>query len=844
MRSYIILPFLMAGVLALSAQPISKPKYDELVEFAGELHANHNYVMALEKYEEAYDDKKDRALTLPIAQLHYLVRDYTKAERWYDRLLKRDKENKYAEERFAYGRVLKMNGIYDEAITELQTFVEETENDSLRTLAKAEIAGAQMAMEMPENTSSVEILNVGRDVNSSFSEYTPALGRGGQALYFTAFDTKSVIEIKDPSDDKIFAKIYQSQKEDDGWSKPKVLEPKINRPGVHNANVSISPDGNTMFITRAILNGNVLEQSKIYYCVGGEGSWGAANEVKGINGDYIVTNPVVGELFGKEVLFFVSDMPGGYGGFDIYYATRTGDGEYDLPVNLGETINTIADDETPFYFDGTLYFSSTGHPGLGGFDLFYSVWDGTKWSDPQNMGKGFNTSVDDRALFMSEDGYTGFMTSNREGGRSTHGKTCCDDIYSFEIAKLYADLVTGVFDDKKQVLKGATVELVQMQNDIRGKADSKTNGKGNRFDFGLELEMPYMLVASKEGYFPDSVTFNTVGLEESKTFKQNFFLKAKPVPPPEPEYDTITIEEAFVLENILYDFDDDRIKKEAETDLEVVFELMNEYPDMKIELSSHTDYRGDDAYNEDLSQRRAESARRWLIRKGVSRDRIEAKGYGENKPQTVSAKNAFGKEFLAEGTILTPSFIDSLANKDEQEAAHDLNRRTEFKIIEGPTSITIKRTRLKKNNKKTPPKRNALPKPRPSAKDTFKISKLSSLYGKKIKKGVPIMQFKERMVDFGKVPKGEKRYHIFEFTNVGDQDLLIANHIACECTTVDYSIRAVKPGETGEIDVTFDSTEKDGEEIITFELFLENTIPGSEEPIIEKLQYKFEVVDK
>ena len=482
---------------------------------------------------------------------------------------------------------------------------------------------------------------------------------------------------------------------------------------------------------------------------------------------------------------------------------------------------------------------------MGGYDLFYSVWDGTKWSDPANMGKGFNTHVDDKALFMSEDGYTGFLTSNREGGRSTHGKTCCDDIYSFAIAKLYADLVAGVFDEKKQVLKGATVELVQVVNDQRGKADAKTNDNGNRFDFGLELENAYMLVASKEGYFPDSVTFNTVGLEESKTYQERFFLKAKPVPPPEPEYDTITIEEAFVLENILYDFDSDRIKEEAESDLQVVFELMNEYPNMKIELSSHTDYRGDDAYNEDLSQRRAESARRWLIRKGIPRNRIEAKGYGENKPQTVSNKTAFRHELLDEGDLLTKGYIDSLSDNTAMEAAHDLNRRTEFKIIEGPTSITIKRTRLKKNNKKPAPRRNALPKRTTSknATDTLKINRLSSLYGKNINKGVPIMRFKERMVDFGKVPKGEKRYHIFEFTNEGDTDLIIANHIACECTTVDYSLRPVKPGETGEIDVTFDSTEKDGEEIITFDLFLENTIPGTPEPIIEKLQYKFEVIE-
>lgn len=845
MRSASIVLIFLGLSFSCWAQPISKPKYEELVAFAQELFEKKDYFNALEKFQEAYDDKNEQELILPIAKLHFLLRDYDKAERWYSRLLDKDKEGKYAENRFEYGRALKMNGVYDEAIPQLERFVNETTNDSLRQLAQIEIAGAQLALELPKNSSSVEISNLGKEVNTSFSEYSPAIGRGGNELYFAAFDTKGVIVIDDPGNDKIYSKIYQVSKKEDGWDKPKLLDPKINRPGVHNSYVSISPDGNTMFITRAVLRGNELEHSKIYYCVGGEGAWGAANEVQGVNGDYLAKDPVAGELFGKEVLFFAANIPGGYGGFDIYYATRTGEGTYSDPVNLGNVINTIGDDETPFYFNGTLYFSSTGHPSLGGFDIFYSAWNGTTWSDPANMGAGFNTSVDDHYFYLSEDGYKGFLTSNRgeDGGRSTHGKTCCDDIYAFEIAKLYADLVAGVFDEKKQVIKGATVELVKMQNNVRGLPEAKTNPNGNRFDFGLELENAYMVIARKDGYFPDSVAFNTVGITESKTIQQLFFLKAKPVPIPEPEYDTISIEEAIVLENILYDYDDDRIKLEAETDLQVVYELMTEYPDMKIELSSHTDNRGNNDYNEDLSQRRAESARRWLVRKGIVRERIEAEGYGENAPKAVSKKFATIYSFLKEGDLLTQSYIDSLSNEEEKEAAHSINRRTEFKIIEGPTSITIKRTRLKKNETKPAPRRNALPRASVSG-DTLKIDKLSSLYGKKSLKGVPVMQFKERTIDFGKVPKGEKRYHIYEFVNKGDTDLVISTHVACECTTVDYSTRPVKPGQKGEIDVTFDSTEKDGEELIEFELILENTIPGSDEPIIEKLQYKFIVVEK
>ena len=867
LKSYTLtLIFSLSILIGLTAQPISKPKYDVLVEHGMELEARKDYNAALKVFEEAYDEKKDTLLVPRIANLQYQLRFYKKAERWLDRLLSRDKYNQYGDYRYAYGRVLKMTEQYPEAIAELERFIDETDNDSLATLAKTEILGAQMAMDMPEATNSVEVINAGRDVNR-FSIYSPALGRDAKELYFAALEGKGEIEISDDNKD-YHAKIYRSVKEEDGWSKPSALGPEVNRPGVHSSKVTLSPDGNTMFITRSVLEGNELVDSRVYYSSGGEGQWKGAQELEGINGDYLVKDPAVGELFGREVLFFSSNMDGGEGGFDLYYATREGEGKYSLPVNLGEGINTIADDETPFYFDGTLYFSSNGQPTIGGFDLFYTVWDGTKWSQPTNMGAGFNTSYDDQGLFMSSDGYNGFLASNRVEGRSSRGSDCCNDAYMFEIARLYADLVVGVFDDKKQVLKGGTVEVIQVQNNVDGKMESKTNGEGNRFDFGLELEMPYKIVASREGYFPDSITLNTVGLKESKTFQERFFLKKMPELPKEPLYDTILIEEAFVLENILYDLDDDRIKPEAEPDLLAIYDLMTKYPDMKIELRSHTDFRGEDNYNEDLAQRRANSARRWLIRKGIDRDRMDATGYGEKVPQTVTKKMASQYDFLPEGQVLTEPYIRSMTDNNQKNIAHSINRRTEFKITEGPTSVVIERKRVLKNDVNKAPKRNALPKEekplrlyntqsnkpiqtRSSVKiksvqpDTSKVNihKLSSLHGKKNLKGLPIMTFKERLIDFGKVPKGEKRYHTYEFTNTGDTDLIISSTLACECTTVDATVdKRYKPGDSGTIDVTFDSTEKDGFEVITIDLFLDNTDPDTGNPIIEKIQYQFDVV--
>ncbi len=833
----LILLFLL-GCGTMMAQPIRKSSYEQTLRAARESFKNRNYVYALERYEEAYEDKEDRALIDTIAWLNFQIRDYRRAERWFARILRRAEEGELNDYRFIYGRLLKMNESYDEAIAEFQMFLDHSTNDSLNTLARNEMAGAELAKELPQTMKGVVVENAGRDLNSKVSEYSPALANNGKEVYFSTFDANDVIYVDEKNKDESYALIYKAMKDDNGWEKPEALGGEVNRPEFHNSNVALSKDGRTMYFTRAQLEGNVLSESNIYFSTGGSEAWKGAEEVQGINGDYLAKHPAVGELFGKEVLFFVSDMPGGYGGFDLYYATKTGEGAFSDPVNLGDVVNTIGDEETPYYRDGTLYFSSTGHPGLGGFDIFYSTWDGTKWSDPANMGRGYNTSVDDQSLTLDDEGYFGILVSNRPEGRSAYGRTCCNDLYTVSIAKLYADLVTGLFTVGKDPLPGGTVYLIPTQDNKMGTPDSKTSEEGNRFDFDLELDMPYMVIATHPDYFPDTMQFNTVGLTESKTYQHFFYLKPKPKLP---EYDTITIEEPIVLENILYDFDDDRIREEAESDLEVVYELMTEYPDMKIELSSHTDNRGNDQYNEDLSQRRAESARRWLVRKGILRERIEAKGYGENRPQTVSARAAALHGFLKEGDVLTKGFIDSLQNENQQEIAHELNRRTEFKILEGPTTITIKSTRLRKKETTNPgPDRERLI--GSDQPDTNKVHMLSSLYGKKDLSGLPVMKFKNRMVELGVVKKGEKRRFTYEFYNAGEGDLTISLISACDCTTIenDPTGDTFPPGYKGIIEVVFDSSEKDEAEEIDIDIFLEEA-DNEDIPIRETVQYRFDI---
>lgn len=676
MRNFATLILFTVSFGTLVAQPLNKSTADEMLATAEEQLEMRDYYNALVWFEKAYEENRELDIAYKIATLHESLRDYRKGERWWKRIVnKRSRKvaNPYMPAaRFNYARMLKMNGDYGEARSEFQLFISEAEDPAMIERAKVELAGCEMGREMDE-VAGLKIENAGKEVNTKYSEYSPYLVNGTE-LYFTAIQADDVIVIEEAEDDfharAFVSTMAENRKGEMEWGEPSALGTNINREGFHVGNLSISSDGRRMYFTRALLDGNDLGESKIYYSDKGGNGWGPANELEGINGDYIAKQPVVGELFGNEVLFFVSNMEGGYGGFDIYYSTRRGD-TYAPPVNLGATINTKGDEETPFYQDGVLYFSSDWHPGLGGFDIFTAEWDGANWSAPLNLGKGYNSPQDDLYFSIDAEGYNGFLISNREGTKSAHGKTCCNDIWTVEKQKVVLDLAALVFDDAKQALNGATVQLIQMVDNTPGTTKKNTKDESNAFSFPLDREMAYMLLASRDGYFSDSLMFNTAGTDVTTTFEKQLYLKA--IPEEEPEYETYTTDQPIELENIFYDLDDDQILQEAEGDLTVILNLMNEYPDMEIELSSHTDSQGRTGYNQKLSQRRAESAKNWLTERGITESRITAVGYGESQ--------------------IRNQCVNGVRCTDDE---HRYNRRTDFKITAGPTSIKIEKTQLKK----------------------------------------------------------------------------------------------------------------------------------------------------
>ncbi len=748
-KNIFILVLILRGVSTMVAQPLDASRPEYTLQVADTKFDAKDYFTALEWYTKYYDVTKDRSVVFKMGLANMYLRDYAKAESNFSRALAKDKktsDDANPDARLYYGMMLKMNEKYDEALVTLEEYIASATDESKKTWAKSELDGARLAMRMKENPGLL-LENVGGKINTPNAEYSPSVTTDGSKLYFAAMRDGKVTVLNGKEGD-YFAKIYTANKGSDGaWGNPEALTAEINRVGVHQGNVSITEDGKTMYFTRFALTGNEVGESKIYFSNKSGDAWGAATEVKGVNGAWIAKHPCLGEIFGKPALFFVSNMDGGKGGFDIYYANQVSEGEFSAPVNMGAVINTAGDDVTPFYKNGTLYFSSNGHTNIGGLDVFKSTWNGSEWSKPENMGKGINSSADDTYYVMDGDG-AAFFTSNRTGPRSLKGKTCCDDIYTvkkepviitvnidvidsktntpikastFDISntstkgtptKKTTDIYTEVIPAKSAYLaivskpgyyndtleytstditKTSTIKKTARMRPLPNviislKATTEANGSpltgvsyilaeagsktadgktGDAYTSVLAKEKVYRLIASKPGYTSDTAIFNTKGIVSTTEIEKVMKLKTKMV--------VVKRNEGIKLNNIFYKYDKYEANEAhmenyalAQESMDYLYGIMTKYADMVIELSSHTDSRGSDDYNMKLSQRRADGVKKYLMGKGIADNRIVAKGYGE--------------------TQLVNNCGNGVKCSDEE---HLQNRRTEFKILSGPTSIEV-----------------------------------------------------------------------------------------------------------------------------------------------------------
>ncbi len=748
-----------ASVTALVAQPMRATRPEYSLKIAEESKAANDYYTALVWYEKYYEATKDRAVAYEIAQLQLQLRDYVKAETWFSRVMQRDKKatgEVNPETLFYYAQVLKMNEKYDESILNFEDFLRDAKDSVKLILAKTEIEGARMAMKMKENTTLI-VENAGSKINSPNNEYSPSVTPDGSTIYFTGFKSDKIITL-DGKEGDYYAKVMKSSRNPRGlWAEPESVGGDINRNSANQGNVFVTTDGKVMYFTRIELNGNEVSKSTLFYATKQGEDWSPSKEVAGVNGNYIIKHPCVGEIYGKEVLFFSSNMESTVGGYDIFYANKTDDGTFGTPTNAGATINTVGDEETPYYRDGKLYFSSTGHPGIGGFDVFTSNWNGSTWTKPENMGKGINSSANDRYLNVDDDG-SFYMVSNRPGGRSLKSKTCCEDIYILKKEPIKINLVATTTSLSKKPLSGVTYRFVEI---IGGKPSPPDEQTGDSYRADLLAKKAYMIISSKPGYYSDTTEFNTVGITTTAAIEKKIVLKPLPIVSASlratalngttplsnvnfqlietgskkadvktvdvyssvlginkiyllvaskqgftsdtvnfntndiketteiekvlnlrPKTIIVKKNERIKIENLYYKLDKSAATEEemdnfglAQKSLDYVFDILTKYPDMTIELGSHTDAQGSDKYNLELSQKRATGVKKYLIAKGIDATRMAAKGYGE--------------------TRLVNQCKNGVKCTDEE---HKQNRRTEFRILSGPTTIEITEQQSATNN--------------------------------------------------------------------------------------------------------------------------------------------------
>jgi outer membrane protein OmpA-like peptidoglycan-associated protein len=343
-------------------------------------------------------------------------------------------------------------------------------------------------------------------------------------------------------------------------------------------------------------------------------------------------------------------MPGGQGGKDIWMTTYSKRSRsWGDPVNLGTTINTEDDEMFPFiHEDGTLYFSSNGHTGLGGLDIFYTKGEATDWSDPINMKTPINSGADDFSVILEKDKESGYFSSNREGGRGQ------DDIYRFYMNPLIFNLSGVVRNQKtKEVLRNAYVTITSSSD--TGKIILKTDESGS-YKLRLKSKTDYELFSAKQYFFDSKVFYQTTkGLEVSTDLVQDIDL----IP--------MDLNSTFTLEGIYYDLDKADLRPASRLILDTLVMTLNKYPNVRIELGSHTDCRADSSYNINLSQRRADSAVAYIISKGIDSLRIVSKGYGEN--QLVNGCACEGPN-------------EAIQGRKCSEEEHQLNRRTTVKFLD------------------------------------------------------------------------------------------------------------------------------------------------------------------
>ena len=651
MKQNIIL-FIVCMILIpnLSAQ---KRKIERAYEtyYAGE------YYEATDQFKDAYSktsksDKNTRTeLVFMIGECYRLINDPKNAETWYKLAVKSSVSKPDAQ--YWLAESVKKNGKYQAAIDEFRKYKQIAPSDAR---ADQQIRACELALGWSRNPEAYKVDDL-KDLNSKESDFSPAYGRDDFSLiYFTSSRDDAAGSKTHGATGQSYTDIFESRIDKKSkWSTPVPVEGLNSE--FEDGTPIFSADFREMFFTRCEAGKREKKGCVIMHSTRSGDSWSEAKNAKILPDSLVAAHPALSN--DGTTLYFVSYITGGFGKKDIWMTTRTAGGDvWSKPVNLGPDINTPGDELFPYVRnDGALYFSSDGHIGMGGLDIFRAVAqpDGS-WL-VNNMKPPINSSADDFGIIFENDAEKGIFASTRKGKGN-------DDLYAFELPPLKFS-VTGLVKDEKTgaAIPSSVVQLIASD----GSNLQAETGNGGDFKFSLKQDVDYIFLASKKGYLNGKEKETTKGQDKSRDFMVTILLTA--------------IDKPIELPNILYDFGKWDLRPESMVSLDKLVETLLDNPNVTIELMSHTDSRDTEEYNQDLSQKRAQVVVQYLIDKGIEPERLSAKGYGESTPKTVDATIIAQNPFLKTGSVLTEQYINTLTSDEQKEIAHQINRRTEFRVL-------------------------------------------------------------------------------------------------------------------------------------------------------------------
>ncbi len=636
--------------LPVDAQKKQKDSRAQAAFAAGE------YFAAIDLYKNVYNKVSDReqktAILFKIGECYRILGEARSAALWYKKAVREDYQDPIIFLR--YGQMMLINEKYEMASGEFKKYKELVPDDPRGGVG---IESCEAAIIWIENPTGYIVENM-RYFNSRQRDFSPAyVNESYTEVFFTSTREDATGNDTHGATGQNFADIFASSMDRKGkWSVPVPVE-SLNSE-FEDGTPCISSDFSTLYFTRCKKGKNQQLGCQIYRSTSDGGSWTEAQVEFEALGDSITTaHPAISP--DGLTLYFVSDMPGGLGENDIWKVIRDSEGgTWGNPINLGEEINTPGNELYPFvHNDGTLYFSSDSRVGLGGLDIYAAEQDETGGWMLENMKPPINSPEDDFGIVFEADVEKGFFSSARKGRGN-------DEIFSFVLPPLNFS-VTGIVKDERtdQILPGSTVKTVGSDGIT---VESNTGDEGT-FRFMLKPSTDYIFIASQPGYLNGKVRESTRGLDQSKDFQVTIYLAST--------------KQVIELPNIFYDFAKWDLRPESMVSLDNLVETLNDNPNVTIELMSHTDSRGTPADNQELSQKRAQSVVDYLISKGIATDRLQAKGYGESQSKVVDEKVKAQYDFLELEEVLTESFINQLASPELQERAHQVNRRTEFRVL-------------------------------------------------------------------------------------------------------------------------------------------------------------------